>query len=321
MQKDPAARYQSATEVLQDLVETRPAPASQPAPAGTRRGLVLGGVALLGLAMAAAVFFASNQRGHRTPQPAVSSNEPPTVQTKDEKQEARAADLPAFLNQIAKGSFTVDASNFAIVDDDLKELKSDSRLSVLKIDNTQISDKGFKTIGKMKELTAVYADLTRISNAGVRELSNLPKLICLHISTSQNKIDDNCVPSLAKMHELTELTLRDSSITDEGVRGLSGLKKMRCLQLNRTRISDKAIKTIVESYPQLTELHARSNPDITEKSLTYLSKAPHLRYLTLINCSMSPIVMKEFFQKHPQIHDVVTIQENLFLEALDKSEK
>lgn len=327
LQKDPALRFQSAVEVA-DALKTKSLPSNDTRDSrdsSTKRTTLMAALcALIVIVVGAAIVLNLNEprSGSTVPNKpeasvAVSRDILASASTskKDEKLQ-RDADFTTFMAQIEHARDTVDANGFAINDADLNHLKTNHRLSALKISNTGITDKGFKIIGGLQTLRTLHADHTKLTNSGVDAISNLSELTCLH--ASQNDLDDKCTSALSRLSMLTELTLRDDSITDAGIRNLSGLKHIRHIQLNRTLISDNAIKTIVESYPDLQDLHVKDNSKITKQSLVYLDKAKNLRKLTVSGCSIAAKDLRDFLNAHPQVKEVTSTGESFFLEELGK---
>ena len=216
------------------------------------------------------------------------------------------------MQQIDSAVLVVDASGFSLTDEDLEALKQDLRLHAVRLNDTIISDAGLAKLAELDNLLCISANRTKITDAGIAKLARLAKLNTLHLAA--NRLTDACAGSLAQVKNLKELDLSDTSISDKGILKLAGLKHMKSLHLNRSLITDKGIETIVRSFPKLEELHVRSNQGVTAKSLRYLDNAHSLRRLTLTACQITASQMRAFFASHPQISEVASTQEKMFLD-------
>lgn len=325
--KKPEDRYQNCLVVAHELTnirEQRPLEAHPHATVSQRDGdekqnklhgaVILGGI-LIAFVAGAFVLSVPPKRSQLEVKQAEKNFAVPNSgfpHKPSDQEMKRTEDFQDFLTQVSRGEPVVVADGYAISDQDLNELQSDKRLGAIKLDHTSIGDKGFHILGQQKGLVSISADYTQVTDQGIKELIALPNLESLHVSA--NKLTNACIPYLAQIRKLKELSIRDAKIDDTGLKGLSELKLMQSIQLNRTQITDAGIKTICENFPNLSELHARSNKGITVKSLKYLGALPHLKKLTLSNCSISPREMSSFFVAHPQTKEVASYAERIFLD-------
>ena len=71
-------------------------------------------------------------------------------------------------------------------------------------------------------------------------------------------------------------------LTDDMVASLAGLTKLRSLALTNTAITDDAVETIVESFPELIELDLSSNTGLTGAAMKSISALAGLERLDLV---------------------------------------
>jgi Leucine-rich repeat (LRR) protein len=71
-------------------------------------------------------------------------------------------------------------------------------------------------------------------------------------------------------------------LTDDMVASLAGLTKLRSLALTNTAITDEAVETIVESFPDLVELDLSSNTGLTGAAMKSISSLASLERLDLV---------------------------------------
>lgn len=86
--------------------------------------------------------------------------------------------------------------------------------------------------------------------------------------------------SLTGLEKLQILNCR--SLDDGMVESLAGLSSLRSLALTNTAITDTAVKTISESFPQLTELDLSSNTGLTGAAMKSIAALTNLEQLSLV---------------------------------------
>jgi len=323
LEKNPQDRPQSMMEVkaILDGAESKPSQTSSRVHKSNTPYVVLGTVLLAGIVAFAVYLYASTASVVPAPQPQFPEYRAPAASEPPRKAEVHdhATDLGFFHAQISNQPETVDGNGTYIRDDDLKDLYQDPRLIELKIKHCAITDAGFATIAKIKGLVRLHADRTKITKVGVQHISGLSKLRFLALS--ENEIGDESLPYIAKLSNLRELTLNGTKITDDGLRKLAPLKNLQRLQINRTGVSDIGVKYICETFPDLYELHARQNEHVTEKSLEYIQKAPHLDRITLNQSNIKPKVLRNFFVTHPKFSNVSDEGERMMSKFIDVTPK
>ena len=116
---------------------------------------------------------------------------------------------------------TLDLSNKNLKDTDISSLSELKNLTMLLLDNNQISD--ISTLTELKNLTDLYLNNNQISDiSALTELKNLTKLVLYN-----NQISD--ISALAELKNLIELHVRSNQISD--ISALSELKNLTYLNL------------------------------------------------------------------------------------------
>jgi hypothetical protein len=92
----------------------------------------------------------------------------------------------------------------------------------------------------------------------------------------------------AKQSDLESLSISGyRGLNDATVAKLTGLKKLKMLSLTNSGISNAAIKTIVESFPNLVNLDVSSNSRLTDAAAREIAKLQQLETLGLLFCDFS----------------------------------
>ena len=92
----------------------------------------------------------------------------------------------------------------------------------------------------------------------------------------------------AKQSDLESLSISGyRGLNDTTVAKLTGLKKLKTLSLTNSGISNAAIKTIVESFPNLVNLDVSSNSRLTDAAAREIAKLQQLETLGLLFCDFS----------------------------------
>jgi len=92
----------------------------------------------------------------------------------------------------------------------------------------------------------------------------------------------------AQQADLTLLSVIDyRGLNDAVVAKLTGLKKLRRLRLTNSGITDVAVKTIAEAFPDLIELDISYNSLLTDAATVDIGKLEKLEILGLLYCNFS----------------------------------
>lgn len=108
------------------------------------------------------------------------------------------------------------------------------------------------------------------------------RLTSITIPDASNVSSDD-VALFGRLQGLTKLhILNCRSLDDEMVASLAGLSTLRSLALTNTAITDGAVQTIAESFPELTELDLSSNTGLTGGAMKSIASLEKLEQLILV---------------------------------------
>ena len=107
-------------------------------------------------------------------------------------------------------------NNFSVKKPTGELTKADlEKVTILVLNNTQITDAGLKEVAKMQTLRTLRLDRTQITDEGLKDVAKLKKLDSLFLDSTQ--ITDAGLKELAKLQKLEDLNLNDTSVTKAGV--------------------------------------------------------------------------------------------------------
>jgi Leucine-rich repeat (LRR) protein len=155
---------------------------------------------------------------------------------------------------------------------------------------------------------ATSADQTPVATADADDVAAAQKLL--------DGLGGNASYALRPGNRMTEILVRDGSklsgedialfgrltdleslrimnfreLDDEMVSQLTGLKELKTLALTNSGITDAAVETIVDAYPELTNLDLSSNTVITNSALKKICELEELERLTLIQDNINDAV-------------------------------
>ena len=105
-------------------------------------------------------------------------------------------------------------------------------------------------------------------------------------------LDSDMFDMFAQQSDLDSLrVLNYRELTDADVAKLTGLTKLRTLELTNGGITDEAVKTIAESFPDLVRLNLASNSRLTDASAREIAKLKELEVLILVFCDFGEFGM------------------------------
>jgi serine/threonine-protein kinase len=103
----------------------------------------------------------------------------------------------------------------------------------------QVTDQGMVHLGGMRELRALGLGATGITDRGLAPVSNLPNLEFLALW--RTSVTDAGLARLCRLKKLKMLDLKDTRITDDGLACLRSLDNLTTLRLANTRITDRGV--------------------------------------------------------------------------------
>jgi Leucine-rich repeat (LRR) protein len=127
-----------------------------------------------------------------------------------------------------------------------------SRLRILSLRKTRITDRDLKTISMMRSLWVLDLSQTLITDRGIVRLTTLENLEKLHLSNCQ--LTSKSLRSICKLPHLRELTLSGTQVDDVGIDSLRNLRCLRVLRIDRTKITEKGERELLSANPSVTIL-------------------------------------------------------------------
>lgn len=156
-----------------------------------------------------------------------------------------------------KGLFTLSELNLSactIPDAAFSSLK-DLDLQILELGNSNITDKTVDYISELKTLLFLNVDRTALTDAAVPKLAKIKTLKTLNITNT--KIGDANLSALATIPQLEFLDARHTKITDKGVGYLSRAKSLGIIDLQNCKLTDNSMK-MLKTLPRLNWLKVTS---------------------------------------------------------------
>ncbi|XP_070566402.1 uncharacterized protein [Ptychodera flava] len=201
----------------------------------------------------------------------------------------------------------------AVTDRTLQALTDLSKLTVLGLERTQISD--LASLRSLTNLQALNISGTELPATSLVCLRELPALMSLNISQTQNMNGDEALKCLEglKLSELqlpSRLTTTDRGlqyiadmplvtldltdyihITDEGVRHISNLHSLQVLSLSNTKVTDAAM-TSIQGLTRLVELDL-DRTSISNAGAAIIGKFTDLQVLGLASTRITSKLLTE----------------------------
>jgi len=131
--------------------------------------------------------------------------------------------LPLGLGRVLPAFVEVQCVEFfgrPATDEDLKVFRILNEVSILNLENTQITDAGLGDVAGLRNLQWLRLDGTRVTDAGIDKIANLPYLEVLDLSGTD--ITDAGLVDLRKLKSMHDVNLTGTQVTDTGVAELQG---------------------------------------------------------------------------------------------------
>jgi hypothetical protein len=187
-----------------------------------------------------------------------------------------------------------------------------TRLKVLVIQFTRLTDNGLEGLAELKQLERLDMRNPRITGEGLRHLAGLPALHRLvlidtplrddglmHLQkipqlttlvAGNTGITDAGLAHLKTSESLQELRVPGTVITDAGLKHLAGIRGLRLLDLEGTRITDDGLKHL-RDCPALSGLWL-TNTAVTDAGLEHLKMVRQLSTLGLAKTGVTDAGLK-----------------------------
>jgi hypothetical protein len=144
-------------------------------------------------------------------------------------------------------------------DSTMQVVKSCDDLEFLKVEQTQVTDRGIECLVGMTRLQSVSLYNTSIGDRGLRFLSEVESIRELGLNAT--KVTDAGVSHLAKLPNLERPFLDQTQITDQCVASLKTMTNLKVLGLRQTRITSHGLRLLKESLRE-TQIYSGGDPNV-----------------------------------------------------------
>lgn len=150
------------------------------------------------------------------------------------------------------------------------------KLRSVLLNDTKITDAGFKTLGSISTLQNIDARGCPVGNEGVRHLTGLKELRALRLNgqSGATTVDDEAMADVAKLKSLKALMLDYLWISEEGLAKVTKLDNLEELYLAQTLVGDDAL-AVIKQMPRLKKLRI-SKSAVSSAGLKHLVEVPAL---------------------------------------------
>ena len=213
----------------------------------------------------------------------------------------------------------IDANDTDLNDDDLKSIDF-IPIRGLRMNNTQITDRGLESLKEEGSLKEIYLVKTRVSDAGIRSLAKLPHLSYIHLDDTAvsdeavktlstcpeistisvkncKKVKGTSLDSLARSEVYTSISLPYTSTDPKNLKKLKGLK-VEGLDLAGINLTDADLDSLVD-VQNLKALNICDNPKVTGKGLLKLTKLTDLKLLIVNHLKQAEL--QRFSEQRPDV--------------------
>jgi eukaryotic-like serine/threonine-protein kinase len=203
----------------------------------------------------------------------------------------------------------LDFSDTPIGDEGIEHLDHLVALTTLKLDGTQLSDRGLalvidrcpmlqrlhigrtacsaaaaKSVTELAHLEELSLQGLPIGNAELNQLRAAPQLKSLDLCGTQ--VTDQGLGELTELASLTSLALDDTKITDRGLAVLARMRQLASLKLNGCKITDKGLGQLA-ALGGLQWLEIKDNEQLSDTGLGKLVALKSLERLLITNGQFS----------------------------------
>ncbi|WP_254512245.1 hypothetical protein [Anatilimnocola floriformis] len=130
------------------------------------------------------------------------------------------------------------------------DLSSFPDLQYLELVGPFANDELLKGVAKLSKLELLYLYDTRITDAGLAKLAHLPALCNLWLS--KTPINGSCFQEFADS-DVTNLQLNDTNVDSSAVDHLIGMRKLKSLELKGTKLAKEDRAKLKRARPDITQ--------------------------------------------------------------------
>jgi Leucine-rich repeat (LRR) protein len=150
-----------------------------------------------------------------------------------------------FPSSMTAGAVAPDAGTDAV----MVTVAGLTRLQLLYLSQSSISDAGLKHLRGLTELRSLSLSGARISDTGLAHLKGVTELSQLDLGSTQ--VTDRGLAHLKGLTKLSGLDLHGTQVTDAGLTHLKGLTSLRQISLGGTLVTDAGEKKLRQTLPSL----------------------------------------------------------------------
>lgn len=163
-----------------------------------------------------------------------------------------------------------------------------------------LSTKKFKILDLRGGALEDNRDIKLLTNCGITK-----------IVLNSPDFDDVCAYEIAKFPNLVIVEANDSSITDKGIEYLTKLKGLYRIELDRTKITDEALKKL-STCADLDLLQLSYCQGITDTGIGYLKSLKKLKTLDVRGCKkVSAVSVLSLQRKLPKLKNIKGVERGL----------
>lgn len=232
------------------------------------------------------------------------------------------------LDELPADITEVDLTSSNVTDEGLKKLIG-HRLVVLRINSTQITDRGVENVCKIKSLRKLdLADDANITGKCLRYVAELPYLEALALTRTKVRDEDlahlagarrlfgiamGSCPNihgdgfiyLKELPHLKSLKISGLEISDTGYKNLAALTSLNWLDLQSSNLDDNRIDVLL-ALKDLNTINMGSTA-ITNRAINKIARLERLRELRIENCpGVSQSAVDQLLKKHPDCEVIYT---------------
>ena len=181
------------------------------------------------------------------------------------------------VNQLSKLAM-LSLINTAVTDRGIQRLKEAVNLTEFSMKSILISDRSMPVLCNLPQLQSlIFWYAPRISDKGIACLKQRTKLSELYLAGT--RATDIAIESIIHLEGLWSLSLRNTRVTDSGIAKLSGLKHLRLITLQGNNITGRSLRELPNS-PHLG-LYLQKCPICDEGVIAASEQLTNLKYLDL----------------------------------------
>jgi Leucine-rich repeat (LRR) protein len=143
----------------------------------------------------------------------------------------------------AKNVISVDLSDTAVTDGDLRHLLNFKQLQNLDIRGTKVGDGGTQYIGFLKNLRTLNMFRTDLTDAGLARLRELDDLETLLIGGT--KVTDEGLKNIESFSKLKKLSVFRTEVSDASLKSLGKLASLEVLLIGESRVTEEGAKKVL----------------------------------------------------------------------------